>query len=255
MTGVWLAGVDGCKAGWIAAFVRPRGDEVRFRVVRRFAEVVEAPERPAIIAVDMPVGLPERAGHGGRAAETAVRPLLGGRQSSVFSIPSRAAVYAEPGWPQSAEALAAAHRRTSEVARATSEPPRGVAIQAFNLFPKIRELDALLRENPALAARVFEVHPEVALWRINGEAALSEPKKVKNQPYGPGLALRRALLAAADIPDEALAAPLPPGAGEDDRLDALACAVTARRLHAGLARPFPDPPEVDAFGLRMAIWA
>ena len=35
----------------------------------------------------------------------------------------------------------------------------------------------------------------------------------------------------------------------------VACAVVARRLHDGLARPFPDPPPRDAFGLRMAIWA
>jgi predicted RNase H-like nuclease len=255
MDAVWLAGVDGCRGGWIAAFVRPDGEEVRLRVVRRFAEVVEAPERPAVIAVDIPIGLPERGSRGGRAAETAVRPLLGDRQSSVFSIPSRAAVYAGLGAPATAEALGAAHRRACEVARATSDPPRGVAIQTFNLFPKIGELDGLLRAEPALAARVFETHPEVAFWRMNGGAALPEPKKVRNQPYGPGLALRRTLLEAAGVPRSALDGPPPAGAGEDDRLDALACAVTARRLKAGLARPYPDPPELDAFGLTMAIWA
>jgi predicted RNase H-like nuclease len=49
---------------------------------------------------------------------------------------------------------------------------------------------------------------------------------------------------------------LPPkGAGPDDLLDALACAAIARRIHEGSARPFPDPPDRDAFGLPMAIWA
>jgi predicted RNase H-like nuclease len=47
----------------------------------------------------------------------------------------------------------------------------------------------------------------------------------------------------------------PKGAGADDLLDALACAAIARRIHAGLARPFPDPPARDACGLPMAIWA
>ena len=47
----------------------------------------------------------------------------------------------------------------------------------------------------------------------------------------------------------------PKGAAADDLLDALACAAIARRLHAGLAQPFPDPPPRDAFGLAMAIWA
>ena len=82
--------MDGCRAGWIVAFVRP-ATKLRVRVVPRFADVLAAPEAPAVIAVDMPIGLPERARHGGRAAENAVRPLLGARQSSVFSVPSRAA--------------------------------------------------------------------------------------------------------------------------------------------------------------------
>ncbi|BBF94657.1 DUF429 domain-containing protein [Blastochloris tepida] len=254
MDEVWLAGVDGCPGGWIAAFVRPEGGAVRLRTVNTFAEVIEAPERPAVIAVDIPIGLPERGGRGGRAAENAVRPLLGGRQSSVFAMPSRKAVYAETAWPLTAAELAAAHRRASAVARATSDPPRGVAIQAFCVFAKVRELDALLHADPALARRVFETHPEVAFWRLNGAAALAEPKKVKGRPYGPGLDLRRRLLAAGGLPDAAMAEP-PPGAGADDLLDALACALTARRLRAGLAQPFPDPPEHDAFGLPMAIWA
>ena len=72
----WLAGVDGCRAGWIAALVRPSGDEVLFRVVPRFSDLFATPENPAIIAVDIPIGLPERTGHGGRSAENAIRSLL-----------------------------------------------------------------------------------------------------------------------------------------------------------------------------------
>ena len=40
-----------------------------------------------------------------------------------------------------------------------------------------------------------------------------------------------------------------------DLIDALACAAIAQRIRNGHARPFPDPPERDAFGLSMAIWA
>src|SRR5215469_2136578 len=61
----WFAGVDGCRAGWVVAFVRPQSGEVRLRVVPCFAEVITAPETPAIIAVDIPIGLPERAGRAG----------------------------------------------------------------------------------------------------------------------------------------------------------------------------------------------
>ena len=127
--------------------------------------------------------------------------------------------------------------------------------QLFNIAPKIREVDACLRADAALARRVSEVHPEVAFWRLNGEQALTEPKKVKGRPYEPGLALRRGLLIAADMPADAVNAQPPKGAAADDLLDALACAAIARRIFAGTAQPFPDPPPRDAFGLPMAIWA
>jgi predicted RNase H-like nuclease len=66
--GVWLAGVDGCPGGWIAAFVRPVGDDGALAVFTRFADVLAAAQRPAIVAVDIPIGLPERASAGGREA-------------------------------------------------------------------------------------------------------------------------------------------------------------------------------------------
>src|SRR5215831_7758316 len=130
-----------------------------------------------------------------------------------------------------------------------------ISKQLYMLAPKIREVDACLRADPSAAARVFEVHPELAFWRLNGERALAEPKKVKGRCYEPGLALRRQLLAAAGFPAAAVDATAPKGAGPDDLLDALACAAIARRIRGGAARPFPDPPERDAFGLPMAIWA
>jgi predicted RNase H-like nuclease len=240
---VWLAGVDGCPGGWLAVFVRADGDEVSIRVAPRFQEVAEAPERPAIVAVDMPIGLPDRAGAGGRAAENAVRPLLGARQSSVFSVPSRAAIEA------------ADYRAACQTAAATSDPPRKVSKQLFHIAPKIREIDACLRDDTAIAARVFEVHPEVAFWRLNGGRALNEPKKIKGRCHGPGLELRRAILISAGMPRDTVQSQPPRGAAEDDLLDALACSAIARRIHAGLAKPFPDPPPRDAYGLQMAIWA
>jgi predicted RNase H-like nuclease len=241
---MWLAGMDGCKAGWVVVFVDTADPGLAHaRTVPRFADVIVAPEAPAVIAVDMPIGLPERVGHGGRAAENAVRPLLGARQSSVFSVPSRAAIYAGD--------YAAACR----VAAATSDPPRKVSKQLFMLTPKIREVDECLRSEPAVAARVREVHPEVAFWRLNGERPLGEPKKVKGRAYGPGLALRRGLLMSAGFAPELVNAPPPVGAAADDYLDALACAAIARRIHQRIARPFPDPYQCDSHGLPMAIWA
>lgn len=235
----WLVGVDGCRAGWLAAFVRPEHGEMRIRVCATFNDIVNAPEAPAIIAIDMPIGLPERAGEGGRDAERAVRPLLGARQSSVFSVPSRRAIYASD------------YRAACAIAQATSDPPRKVSRQTFMLAPKICQIDDALRSDPALAARVYEVHPEVAFWRLNGERPLTEPKRVKSRPSEPGLALRRELLR----PHGLISQEIPRGASANDVVDALACAWVARRILRAEAVSFPPDPPRDAYGLRMAIWA
>src|SRR5262245_11778228 len=134
---MWLAGVDGCTGGWVVVLVRPHSAETRVRIERRFADILAAPERPAIVAVDMPIGLPARVGIGGRPAENAVRPPLGARQSSVFSVPSRAAIYATD------------YREACDLAQTTSDPPRKVSKQLFNIMPKIREVDEALRAAPS----------------------------------------------------------------------------------------------------------
>ena len=55
-----------------------------------------------------------------------------------------------------------------------------------------------------------------------------------------------AFLTAAGLSAEAVDREPPKGAGEDDLLDALACAAIARRIHARVAEPFPNPPPRDA---------
>jgi predicted RNase H-like nuclease len=238
MTTHWLAGADGCKAGWIVALLPPDESNPVIRVFDCFNDVVAAPEQPAIIAIDMPIGLPERIGPGGRGPEHAVRALLDRRRPSVFSVPSRRAVYAKD--------YADACRLASE----TSNPPRKVSRQFFGLAKKIQEIDTRLRAEPALISRVYEVHPEMAFWRLNGERELCEPKK-----SNAGLALRRALLVGEGFAQNIVDKAPPSGAVRDDLLDALACAAIARRIHKRVAKPFPDPPLRDRYGLPIAIWA
>ena len=240
---MWIAGVDGCRSGWLAALLRRDTGEIRLRILPALQSLLNEPAPPQIIAVDMPIGLPDRIDGPGRAAEQAVRPLLGGRQSSVFSIPSREAVYAGE------------YRDACAVALATSDPPKKISKQGFMLFGRIREIDALLRARRELTERIFEAHPEVAFWRMNGGAALDEPKKVRGRPYEPGIALRRRLLIEAGLPRERVEAPAPRGAGVDDMLDAFATLVVARRILDGQARAYPSPPARDRYGIPIAIWA
>ena len=157
-----VRGVDGCPAGWIAVTIATDGPLTPcVTITRNFADLTTGVEK---IAVDMPIGLPETAGPGGRGAERAARAILGGRKSSVFSVPSRSAVYASD-YPEACR-----------LAEATSDPPRKISKQAFFLFPKIRQIDSLLRNDASLLARVFETHPEVAIWCANDEAPMVFPK-------------------------------------------------------------------------------
>lgn len=235
-----VMGVDGCPGGWIAVLRAPGGGAAEILTAPRFADLAAVPD-VAVIAVDMPIGLPDRIGPHGRGPEAALRPKLGERQSAVFSVPSRAAVHAVD------------YGEACSAALATSDPPKKVSKQAFFLFPKIREIDALLRDDADLRARVFECHPEGAFAAMNGGPLLT-PKKVKSRPHEPGLADRRRLLAeVAGFEDGLLASAPPRGAGADDLLDACACCWTAERILHGTAILHPATPEADAFGLVMAI--
>jgi predicted RNase H-like nuclease len=251
---VALAGVDGCKAGWIAVQLHP-GQPPQAGVFAAFADILAALPADAIIVVDMPIGLPAHCGHGGRGPEAIVRRLLGERQSSVFSIPSRAAVYAAERPFTTLEDWYADHRACSAVARATSDPPRSVSIQGFALFPRIREIDRLLIADETLRGRIVEGHPELAFWRLAGGRAMSLPKKAKGVPYPPGMEQRRALLCAHGFDRDFLDRAPPRGAAEDDVLDAAAMLAVAARHARGETAPFPDPPGRDEYGIPVAITA
>jgi len=241
-TKIRVAGVDGCKAGWVAVIRNlDEPDDLQLRIFSAFADIVAFEPHLRIIAVDMPIGLPERIGQTGRGPERAARKHLGERQSSVFTVPSRAAVYEDD------------YREACETALKTSEPPKKVSKQCFFLFPKIREIDTLM--TPELESRVFEVHPELAFWRLNGEREMSLPKKVKSRANPAGIDQRRALLVAKGLPQPFLDQAPPRGCGRDDLLDAAANSLIAERILEGSAQPFPTNFRRDERGLRMAIWA
>ncbi|MDP4003239.1 DUF429 domain-containing protein [Methylobacterium sp. NEAU K] len=237
----WVAGLDGCRGAWAGALI-DLDDPARHRcaVFTDVAALLDAPEQPLIVGIDVPIGLPDRILGGGRGADRAARARLGPARSSVFPMPPRAAVYA----PDYAAAKAAS--------RAASDPPFAPSIQGYNIFRYVRAVDGLLRDRPEVRMRVHEVHPEVAFHALNGGRPLGLPKK------GPrareGLAMRRSLLAAAGLPTALLDARAA-GVPKDDHLDALAALVVARDLLSGCAVPLPELPERDAHGLPVVIWA
>lgn len=247
------AGVDGCKAGWIAVWRPDLATTPAVIVTAGFEQLLDRLPSDTTFAVDMPIGLPDFCGRGGRGPEALVRPLLGARQSSVFSVPARAAVYADTSPYTTLDAWYDGHRRASALAKRLSDPPRGVSIQAYGLFSRIRELDALLRARPELRGRIIESHPELAFWRLNGDRAMTLPKKVKNKVHAPGMADRRTLLARHGLAPAFLESAPPRGAGEDDVLDACVMLLIAERHARGETISFPAPPVQDAHGIEVAI--
>lgn len=247
-----VAGLDGCPGGWVC--VRWDGaTTARAERVTDLALLFDGADAPCLAAIDIPLGLPERAGPGGRAPERLVRPHLGQRQSSVFSVPARAAVEASAGEGDER----ARYLRACGVARETSDPPRSMSKQCFHILPKVLEADRLLRARTDLRERLFECHPEVSFWAMNGRREVPVPKKIKGRVNPAGLDVRLALLADVGFPTKGItaAAARALGAGFDDLVDACAAAWTARRLRDGLALRFPDPPARDGHGLRIAIHA
>ncbi|MGE0005138.1 MAG: DUF429 domain-containing protein [Parvibaculaceae bacterium] len=229
-----VAGVDGCPAGWIATLWDGAG-ELSSRLCADFAEVMTLPA--AIVAVDMPVGLPERSG---RPPEREVRTRLGERRSSVFAVPAGKAVYCTD------------YRDACAVNLLHSDPPRKVSKQCFHLFPRMREIDALIA--PAHQSRIFESHPELAFWVMNGETPLALPKKLKGRPHPGGLALRRELLRKHGVPVDTLAHHYRRhDVGPDDLLDACACTFVAWRIFNRRSIRFPADPPLNDRGLRMEI--
>ncbi len=187
---------------------QPGLHEVRIVVVPHFGEVLEMVD--GIVAVDMPIGLPEVGSR--RACDTEARRALGPRRSSVFPAPSR-------------EALAA-----TSFADTT-----GLSIQAWNLVPKIREVDEVWEP------RVREVSPELAFAVLAG-APMAHPKRT-----AAGRAERLHVLGL----ETTLRVP---GAAADDILDALVCLLSAQRLAAGSALELGDGT-LDAHGRPMTIHA
>lgn len=240
-----IVGVDGCKAGWIAVSHQAGGlNGPDVHIFKTFLEICQHMPRGSLIGVDMPIGLPDQAGAGGRAPDRAARLVLGPRRSSVFAVPSRAAVYAfERGYAE-----------VRSIARETSSPAWAPSKQAFWLFPRIQQVDLALRADAELASQVFEIHPEVAFRLMNG-APLETPKKKRGRCNPEGMEQRKSLLRQQGFTSAFLDRTPPRGAGLDDLLDACAVAWSTARILAGEALVFPDQPARDEMGLRVAIWA
>ena len=232
-----FAGVDGCRAGWVVVLVHPLAcdaQEHQVTICTRFEDVLALLPTSAVSAIDIPIGLLAERQPGGRDCDRCARRLLGRRASSVFTPPTRAL-------------LDATHYAQVR--------GHGLSIQAFNILPKIREVDRVM--SPVLQQRVYEAHPELAFQSLAGHPLQNRKKTVAGREerlrvlehipsplfHGIRAAFER-ILHAYKRTDVA----------PDDILDAYVLMWTALRIWRARAHRVPDVPSYDARGLRMEIW-
>ena len=218
-------GVDGCRGGWIA--VTRSGDEVRADRLTDLRPLLHELRTGAVaaIAIDMPIGLLDDRP---RTCDIEARKILGPRRSSVFPAPVRSTLDAVD------------YAEACERSRAASG--KALSKQAFNLIPKIAEVDALVR--PEDQDRFVEAHPECAFVRLAG-VPLTEPKRTAQ-----GQAMRRQLLRDHH---EALDAAIDahPQLPTIDLIDAAVLTITAEHVVNRSERRLGN--DVDRTGLRAVV--
>ncbi|MEW5937784.1 MAG: DUF429 domain-containing protein [Candidatus Thermoplasmatota archaeon] len=225
-----FVGVDGCRSGWLAAAVHEDGWEIS--TFPSIVQLWDAYRDADLILIDIPIGLKERGVE--RGCDLAARKLLGNRSRSVFRVPCRAAVYAD----KYEEGCIINIERTG----------KAFSKQTWNIVPKIREVDLLLRAEQSVRIKIRETHPEVCFRALAGHPMHHYKKTADGQgerirllermcPFVRGIVEIHSLHKAAYL--------------MDDLLDALAAAITA--MGGAALSSIPDVPEYDPEGLRMEI--
>jgi predicted RNase H-like nuclease len=221
-----VAGVTPCAPGWLVGSAKLNGATFAPELPRLFSSFAEVlDERPtfSVIALNAPVGYVEGSHRGGRTCDRMARALLGRRGSTIHNAPTRADL--EEG-----------------------VVPVGDGLDAIStaLLPRYREVATEMA--PYRQRTVYEVHPELSFFQINGETPLRWTKK-----FEAGRDERRDLLLKR-IPgiDRVLDAEI------DDvpasrLLDVAALLWTARRIFARAGTRIPTDPEWDEEGLRMEL--
>jgi predicted RNase H-like nuclease len=221
-----VVGLDGFSRGWVAVELDGDGRTISFH-----SHVADAlHDRFDRAGIDIPIGMTD---DGERTCDLLAREKLRPHGSRVFT-GARRWLWQEFDDPDEAnkEALRRGQKRVSR--------------QLWHIGPKIMEVDAYLRAQPA--ADIREVHPELVFLRLNGDKPL--PRKKSEE----GDLLRRGLLKREgfrDIDRWLAEARTGTGAKRDDVLDACAVSIAARDSVGSL--PEGRPP-CDEFDLPMRIW-
>lgn len=230
-------GIDGCRAGWFCVIL-DAGDNHSCHVAPDARALAELAMEADSVLTDIPIGLPD-SGPDGRLCDREARQLLGrGRASSVFAAPARSTL------------TAASYPQALELNRQATG--RGLSKQAWNIVPKIREIDTLLRGHRALQGVLRECHPELCFRALNGNQAMQYNKKKREGQQERLQVLEKYLPQCHALFEQACGQYLRREVARDDIIDAMVCAVTARHGYGDYWTVPANPPR-DGQGLPMEM--
>ena len=242
-----VVGANVCRGGWFAVridddFARPADAEIYPDAV----SLMDAWGDAATLLVGMPIGLPDAerpSRRVDRAARHVLKPL---RHSSVFPVPSRAAIEAfRSGEAKSYQALSDLNHR---------ELGKRLSKQSAALMPMIAELDELMLGDAAARGKIREAHRELCFWALNGrcpmEHAKSRPEGIAERlrvlaeylPWAQAFCTDARCESRRQVPTAVV-------------VDTLATALTALSTHPSLSglQSLPAEPQRDARGLPMEM--
>ena len=230
-------GVDGCRAGWFFVALKPCG-EIYSGIIKTFEELVKTTGKSDRIFVDIPIGLPDDSDE--RECDLDARRILGPpRASSVFRVPVRAALQAD----------------TYEKVKQINQEATGKKIsrQSFEILPKIKEVDSLLRLNPRARNIIREVHPEICFWALSGQTPMVTNKK-KDEGFRERIAVLKSVRPSVEEEVKQIMNRFKrkKSVAKDDILDAFVAAITASAKLVSL-QTIPAHPKTDCFGLPMEM--
>lgn len=206
-----VLGIDGARGGWVAAEHDLRANTVSLAFYETLGPLVaRLATTVAVIAIDMPIGLST---DGNRPVDTIARQRLGPRRSTFFPTPIRSVL------DRDEYADANAHSKAT--------CGLGLSKQAWNLVPKIRELDAVWK--PELANRLVEAHPETSFAEMASGPVMTKKATAEGRVERLDL-LQRHLDSSVEDAVAAL-----PARWAGDAIDALALVWTAARVLEGRA--------------------
>lgn len=228
-------GVDGCKKGWFYICLDD-SDNWKTGIIPDIQSLVDEFHAECLILVDIPIGL-RHDGETERLCDKEARKILGKRRSSVFPVPCRNAVYEN------------SYREASDTNFQLTG--KHISKQSWFISSRIRQVDELLT-NSVKRKFVREIHPEICFWSLNDRKSMNYYKRTP-EGFEERLSVIRKVYSECDeLVDDALNEYKRRDLSEDDILDALVAAVTARYGFNAL-KTIPDTPELDETGLPMEM--